>query len=617
MSSTPPVTTDAAEIDQRHLEAGWVMASGGYFDQPYVVRTADGAWLCVVTTCPTREGAAGQRIVAARSLDRGRTWSPWVDIEPADGPLASWGMPYRAPSGRIYVFYTYNTSNLQRVITDPGYENLATRVDTLGDMMLKYSDDHGLTWSTRRYPVPIRPFAIDRENPYGGKIQFWWGVGKPIESQGAVYLGFSKVGRFGAGFMARSEGAFLRSDNLMTENNPDLLRWQTLPEGEIGLRPVLGDVADEHNLVPLSDGSLFCTYRTTAGHPCHAYSWDGGRTWTPPAHMTYGPGGRFVKHPRAANFVKRFRNGKYLYWYHNNGLGAYAFSARVLGANRNPVFLLGGEEREGHIHWSEPELVLYCPDMTEAMSYPDFIEEDDGRVYFTETQKTIARVHALEPRILQALWAPETILGPVPGATAELRQATARSLPSFPLPNLDLRENHRRPAGPTRRENGAFTLEFVVRFDSFDPHQRLLDGLRADGSGLAVTLTPRKTLRIELNDGRCASAWECDPGTLLVGRTHHVVVTVDGGPNLISWIIDGQFQDGGAHRDFGWGLVHPDLRLIPLPPSVALAPDLIGELALFRAYDRALLTAEARANQRAELGSVPVAGLAPAVAASA
>ena len=37
------------------------------------------------------------------------------------------------------------------------------------------------------------------------------------------------------------------------------------------------------------------------------------------------------------------------------------------------------------------------------MSYPDFIEQD-GRYWFTETQKTIARVHEVDPSLLEGLW---------------------------------------------------------------------------------------------------------------------------------------------------------------------------------------------------------------------
>ena len=71
-----------------------------------------------MTTGSGREGDFGQHIVATRSHDRGQTWSELVDIEPADGPEASWVMPLITASGRVYAFYTYNSRNLREVIAD-------------------------------------------------------------------------------------------------------------------------------------------------------------------------------------------------------------------------------------------------------------------------------------------------------------------------------------------------------------------------------------------------------------------------------------------------------------------------------------------------------------------
>ena len=289
--------------DPRDISNGWEIPSEGYCDQPYVVKTRDGAWMCVMTTGTGTEGDPGQHVVATRSSDCGRTWSPLIDIEPASGPEASWAIPLIVPSGRIYVFYTYNAQNLRDVIADNEYAR--RRVDTLGEYAFRYSDDHGLTWSKDRFYIPVREMEIDRNNPYQGKVRFFWGVGKPILHDGVMYFGFAKVGHFGQGFMADSEGCFMRSDNIVSETDPSKLSWETLPQGEHGLRSPVGPIADEANLTALSDGSLFCTYRTIAGHPCHAYSRDGGRTWTPPEFMTYFPGGPKVSHPRAANFVRK------------------------------------------------------------------------------------------------------------------------------------------------------------------------------------------------------------------------------------------------------------------------------------------------------------------------
>jgi hypothetical protein len=353
-----------------------------------------------MTTGAGHEGAGGQHIVSTRSRDKGKTWSDLVDIEPAYGPEASWAMPFLTPSGRVYVFYTYNADNIRSVIADTEYAR--KRVDTLGEYALKYSDDGGRSWSEKRWYIPVRKTAIDRANPYQGDVRFFWGVGKPITYKDSMILGFSKVGRFGESFIAESEGWFLKSDNILTEPDPDKLHWETLPEGEHGLRSPEGPIAEEVNLVALSDGSLYCTYRTVAGHPCHAYSRDGGKTWSGPEFMRYRPDGPLVDHPRAANFVRKLDDGPYagrfLYWFHNHSGRGFE--------GRNPAYLSGGLEKDSPegkvIHWGKPLAVLYSKDPKVRISYPDFIW-DDG-LYITETQKTIARVHHIRDEILRLLW---------------------------------------------------------------------------------------------------------------------------------------------------------------------------------------------------------------------
>jgi hypothetical protein len=306
-------------------------------------------------------------------------------------------MPYLTGFGRIYVFYTYNAANMRSVIGG------GKRVDTLGEYVFKFSDDGGVSWSKERYTIPVRITDIDRNNPYKGKVRFFWGVGKPIHHKGSMYLGFAKVGKFGKGFLEHTESWFLKADNIEIDRNPEKLNWITLPDGENGLKSPKGPIAEEVNLTSLSDGSLFCTYRTIAGHPCHAYSRDDGKTWTPPEFMTYRPGGELVKHPRAANFVRKIGEGpykgRYLYWFHNHSGTGYQ--------GRNPVYLLGGTEKDSSegkvIHWGKPVIILYSKDPKIRISYPDFIW--DGGLYITETQKSIARVHEIPKNLLESLWA--------------------------------------------------------------------------------------------------------------------------------------------------------------------------------------------------------------------
>ena len=135
-------------IDLRNIDNGLVIPGEHYCDQPYIVVNADGSWTVVMTTGTGREGMPGQHVVSAITRDRGASWEGPFDIEPADGPEASWALPLLVPAtGRIYVFYTYNKDNLRSVKTVDGNE--LSRVDSLGVFAYRYSDDMGRSWSFR------------------------------------------------------------------------------------------------------------------------------------------------------------------------------------------------------------------------------------------------------------------------------------------------------------------------------------------------------------------------------------------------------------------------------------------------------------------------------------
>jgi hypothetical protein len=99
-----PLHDGTAIPDPRHISNGWKLPSESYADQPYMVKTDDGAWLCVMTTGKGREGASGQHVISMRSIDRGRTWEPPVPLEPANEPEASYAVLLKVPYGRIYAF---------------------------------------------------------------------------------------------------------------------------------------------------------------------------------------------------------------------------------------------------------------------------------------------------------------------------------------------------------------------------------------------------------------------------------------------------------------------------------------------------------------------------------
>lgn len=611
-------TPAQAISDSRHIATGFNIPSEGYADQPYIVKTDDGAWLCAVTTGSGHEGAGGQHVVSMRSTDHGRTWETPVDIEPADGPEASYVVLLKVPYGRLYALYNHNTDNVREVKRED--KGVYTRVDSLGHYVFKYSDDHGRTWSTQRHEIPVREFECDRKNVYGGRLRFFWNVGRPLILGDAALMVLHKVGAMGEGFYSQSEGAFLKSTNILTERDPTKISFETLPEGHIGLRTPAGGgrVAEEQSISKLSDGSLFCVYRTIDGWPVCSYSRDGGHHWTAPAYMTYKPGGQQrVKHPRAANFAWNCSNGKLLYWFHNHG-GAFigrmktdnvgAVPAAIAGASgspyddRNPAWLMAGREvdtPEGkRLEWSQPEIAIYDDDPYIRMSYPDLVEED-SKFYVTETQKNVARLHEIASPLTDGLFqqwdnrsvAMSGLLLDVPGS-----EPLPATVPMPKLPSLNTRDTQRADYGAKDLRAG-FSLDVWLQLESLAAEQVLLDSRDSSRRGIAFTTTDKGALRISLNDGRQAATWDSDQGQLVAGKPQHVVITVDGGPKIITFVLNGVLCDGGDERQFGWGRFSPTLR----SPLGAAEMKLDRNVKSLRIYGRALRTSEAVGNFQAGL----------------
>ncbi|HID23467.1 MAG TPA: hypothetical protein EYP14_13865, partial [Planctomycetaceae bacterium] len=555
----------AAPTDPRHIETGVRIPDEGYCDQPYVVITREGHWLCTLTTGPGREGEPGQHVVSTISTDQGESWSPLVDIEPAGGPEASWAIPLVTPSGRIYVFYTYNGDRVDRL---PGSKR-KIRADVLGWYCYRYSDDGGRSWSRERHRLPLRVTACDRANNWKGKVQMFWGIDKPKTADGHVRFAFTKLGRY---ILDDGEGWMFHSDNILTESDPARIRWEMLPVGERGIRaPEFGSVQEEHNHVVLDrPDRLYLVYRTTMGYPCHSYSEDGGRSWSRPVPMTYTPGGRKIKNPRACPKLFSCRNGKYLFWFHNHGGRSYQ--------GRNPAWICGGRLRNGKMSWSQPEILLYHDDPRVRMSYPDLIEQD-GRFWITETQKSVARVHEIDPALLEGLWNQGTLkkvtnaglLFESPGGN---RVRLART--------LDL------------GQTGGLAIDMWLALDAAQT-RTLLDSRDRAGRGLRVSLTAENTVRLELRDGRHTAVWNTDPGLLEPGKRHHVVAIVEARPRIILFVVDGQLCDGGDHRQYGWGRYSDPLGDVTGSRTLRISP----QIKHLRFYRRPLRVSEAIANYHA------------------
>ncbi len=549
-----------------------IIPDENYADQPYVVVAKNGDWVCVMTTGPGTESQKGQHMVASISSDKGESWSPLINIEESDAPPSSWGIPYVTPYGRIYVFYTFNGDKIDSY---PDGKPLRHNTE-LGWYCFKYSDDNGRNWSDR-HRIPMRKTTLDYINPWNGEVQLFWGISKPFSHENSMFFSFTKMGIHPQDM---GEGFLYRSDNINYEKDVSKLNWELLPEGNIGISYTpLGVTQEEHNVVPLNNGDLYCSYRTSEGYPANAYSNDNGKTWSTPEYIQYADG-RVVKNPRACPRVFKTFEGKYLLWHHNNNIKGYK-------GHRNPVWISGGIEKDGKIYWSQPEVLLYGPPELRGMSYPDMIEEN-GKFWITETQKTVARVHEIDRNLLEELWKQGT-KGQVTrkGFLLEKNNISGQSDLNFPeFPSL---------------QDNSFSIELLANINELRIGQILLDNTDSQGNGLKIEMTPERTFELILNDGDISDSLDTDPGMITTGE-NHIVFIVDGRANLLTSVVNGKLCDGGRYRLQGWSWFDKGISNVNGSRQLRVAPDIDGYIKILRIYDRYLTTSEAIGNYLACCG---------------
>lgn len=582
--------------DWRDIANGLKIPTQSYSDQPYIIKTDDNAWLCCVTTGSGLEGQPGQYISTTRSMDCGKTWSAPVPVEKPGDAENSYAVMLKVPSGRIYIFYNHNTDNVREIKSHDG-SKVFTRVDSLGHFVFKYSDDNGKSWSENRYDIPFRLFKCDLENAYQGKLCFFWNVGKPFVHGKSAFVPLIKVGQLGNGFFQQSEGVLLKSSNILFENDPDKIIWETLPDGDTGLKtpPGGGPISEEQSYVTLSDGTFYTVYRSIDGYPVESYSRDDGHTWSVPSYKSYADG-RKMKHPRAANFTWKCTNGKYLYWFHNHG---GHFIREAPGQNspyddRNPVWISGAVEAdspEGKIlKWSQPEILFYDKDPFIRVSYPDMIEEN-GQYFISETQKDTARVHQIPNEFPEKIW--KTLEGGkvFPDKNDIIFESDGKaSFNSRKLPEFYKRDYSRLDMGGKQTKNG-FTLHIDT---SVNDRCIILDGKDIQDRGIKLEALPDGSLIMEMGDSWGTSKIISEP-CLKKGERNLITIIVDGGPHVVSFVVNGKFLDGGEYRQFGWQHFSPELRHVNWAPDWKLSQ---GTTAI-KIFGKAIMTAEAVSLQEA------------------
>lgn len=562
----------AQSTDWRNVKNGNLISTNGYCDQPYVVVLKNGKWLCVFTTGESGEGSGGQHIVSCISGDQGKTWTIPIAIEKPGKESTSWAMPYLTKYGRVYVFYDYNGDKIHEL---NGKDKI--REDMLGWYCYKYSDNEGRTWS-QRFRLNVRKTKVDFDNDWKGKVQMLWGIGKPVDVDRGMMFSFAKIGNY---LINNTEGWFFKCENINTEKAPEKLDWSMLPDGDEGLKNgKLGLINEEQNIFQMNNGSLYCMERTVSGHPAESYSNDGGKTWTMPRVPKY-LNGIEIKNPRACPRIWKCKNGKYLFWYHNNG--GWDFSSR------NPAWISGGIEKNGKIIWGQPEILLYEKDVSKLMSYPDLIEAD-GKYWITETNKEEARCNEIPANFMNKIW-----------SQPKIKSVTTKDLVNewkeeslSPKSTIEVSESD---------YHKGFTADFRLELADLSPGQIIFSSANNEGKSVVLKTGEYGSVEITLNDGIDSSKWNSDPGLIPAVGVHCVSVIVDNGPKIIQFIIDGKVCNGRNFRQFGWSRFNANMDDFKF--SKIEVGDLKwgqigskGKLTMLRIYNRPLMNTEIIGNHQ-------------------
>ena len=520
-------TAVSSAVDSRNIDAGSTIAnmSAGYADQPMCIRRRpDNAWLCLTTFSDATEGSFGERVVASASTDRGVTWSPRVPLDPSAVGIVeyAYAAPWQSqlPSNRIFGLYVINSDN----VTHLANGQPITRTDMLGHFKFRYSDDGGASWSSEAFEVPVRPTSIDTHNDFNGTTLMHWTVDHVSVVGSHVFVGFAKIGTYAVN--PPTSVWFLHSPNAAAAGiSPAEITWETWPDGDTGVRtwPNFSQpaISEEGHIVVVHNDSgrssmngvrgFYSVFRTTDGVLGASSSAD-GRTW-----QTSSPGAvhwndpafpvqtrpRVLRNPRGPITPRHFaraqgavtnaggaatRLGQYLLLYYNNGMDGFTGS-------RNPYWLVPGwlSESTGAngpiIEWGEPEVGLFNAHAAplgggseRGPGYPDFIEESDA-VYITETQKTHARVHRIDPVLLAALFSQRYRNWTVPAAI-DTQPGVAGRTAIVPMPSL----NPLSPA-PNSTVGGGFAIDLFVQGLRRAPGGTLLVDSRAREGAPGVSLS--------------------------------------------------------------------------------------------------------------------------------
>lgn len=268
-------------------------------------------------------GAADEsaaRIVATRSLDAGRTWSPETRtiVEHSGGANVMSVSLLRLKSGRIALFYLLKNS----------------WVDCRP--YVRCSDDEGQTWSEPKLMIEAPGYFVMNNDR----------VIQHRSGRLLAPLGFHRA----RGTDPHSSKSFdARAIALWVVSDDEGATWKEAPQWVTLPVPGTHTGLQEPGVVELVDGSLLSWFRTDQGAQFESRSADRGQTWTAPVAGE-------MKSPASPASIKRIPGGERLLGVWNDHSGQFP----MVKGKRTP--LTGALSADGGKTWPNRRLIEADPD---------------------------------------------------------------------------------------------------------------------------------------------------------------------------------------------------------------------------------------------------------------
>lgn len=581
--------------------------------------TALSRWVCAVTLNDAGEGSAGEHIASFYTEDQGQNWNgPFIihkDLT-LEKLANSYSAVVQSLTGRIYVVGNANLDNITH--TPDGHS--ISRTDEIGYFAMRYSDNGGHTWCDKLYKLPYRETMIDQQNTFKGFTNIFWNVDQFKIRNGTVYAMFTKIQKYPQN--PPQQGYIISSDNLLTENDAEKIRWVYLPDGNNGPHAppdiayhrlnVNTTIAEEWHIIPLrSSPGFFSIFRTSVGFLGASWTHDptGKIGWVDSTFASFAGDSlqgtpdfisKALKNPRGPITLKRFSNGNYLLLWYNNAFPSYGSQGNR--SSRNPYWISAAREsldRHGTIEFSQPEVVLYgVAHGDQRPGYPDFIEDVDGSIWISETQKTSSRVHRLPHFFLNKLWnqfsTKEQLQEDLVFNMTNPAQDTLISLPSS---IWDL------------KSSTGFAIDFWLNDLVLGSNQVLLTSMSNTNSrGIKIVTMEQGNISLVLSDGvrvsNVTTDWACTASFLKHNtyhhdRNHYVAFNVDAAARIMSVVVNGKVCDGSFIKYWGWSLLADNLFNVEGEKSVLINDQSFkGSMIQTRVYNRSVLMSELIGNWR-------------------